>query len=215
MGEKFRKVIMGLVVILLSYLLVANIIHVIVLNNEKEEMFLIKDTSTVKVLKNDYQKLEANLKRLKTIKKTKHLDEKKYQEILEIIEQDYKKIADSSFIDFEFGKVYKNREIYDLAVECDSFGKLSFINVYRIVIESDPNSGFDYDRVVSDYLTIAFNMSNIENKFINNYRYFTLNNKAFGANGTEVASIYSNATKKITNITVLSDYLVKDGGLSE
>lgn len=211
MREVLRKIIAGILVITFSYLLLANILHFVAVREKKPVMGLGESNTTV--MKKDYQILQDNLTKLSTITKTEHLDEENYQKVLSLLKEGEKKISDSDIMKMNIPKKYTDVDVMELIKKDGKISNLNIINAYQLVINHDENSGFDKDEVISECLSTMMNLSTVQNKVLTNYIYHTPDNGILTVVGIELPTIYMNSGKKVTLLRVLSDYLVKDGGL--
>lgn len=214
MGANIRKGLAVLLIMILSYLVIANISHMITIRKTYASS-IGTDNTGVKILKQNYDKLSQNIEILKGMKKTNHLSEEDFQVIVQSLEEGKKAIDNSEFMNLNFNDDYNDVKLIDMIYRSGEIKNLNIIQSYDTVIKNDANCGFERDEVTNTYVRIIVSLGNVQNSLMDNYQYHTKNQGFVTAIGTEVMTIVTNTSDKIKLMTDLSSYLVKDGVVYE
>lgn len=214
MGANIRKILATVLIMVLSYLLIANISHMVTIRKTYSSS-IDKEHTTVKILHKNYEVLSQNIATLKGMTKTNHLSEEDFNTIVKSLEDGKKAIDNSKFMNLDFNKNYNDVTLMDMLYRSGEIKNLNMIQSYDTVIKQDATCGFDRDEITNTYVRIMFSLGNVQNSLMDNYQYHTKDQGFVTAIGTEVMTIITNTSDKIKLMTDLSSYLVKDGVLYE
>lgn len=211
MREQIRKVLRMVMMMVIGYVVLANLFHVITLN--QHEIYDFTNTREMEQLQKEASLLQSNLKKLNTITKTKHLNEEEYADIKGKLVWIDEVLKNTQFLSLSGTKSYTEKELMEWVIETKDLRSLEMTSAYHKVVNRDPETGFDMEQVISSYMDSTLSQSVIDRSLINNYRYhYTVANSMNSS--MRVWSILSSTVRNLELARNLSDYLVKDGDLN-
>lgn len=217
MRKKIQTVILSVMTLLAGYLVVANITHMMALRmgdvvTYQESSY--EDDAFLKRLKVKSEQLNKNVEALKSINKTVHLDETQFKTVKEELIEANEKLQKSPFLTLSGEVKYTHAQIYKMLTEYSDLSIISMMQTYETIIEKDENCGFVKDEVTFKYLNSAYSVTNISEKVLNDYQYYTVTDTIQHALLLESKTIIGALNDKLDLVVELSDYLVKDGGIN-
>lgn len=214
MNTIIRKGLATGLIMMLSYLFIANLLHMYALR-QTHTLSLANDSSMVKVVRRDYETFTNHLTTLKTMKQTKHIPAAEFQGIVTTLEEAKYQFDQMDLMNWNFAKQYRDTDMMTLIEQSGNIRSLGLINAYNTVIQHDPASGFSYDQVTSDYMKIVFTLGVLQNGVIDNYQYRVKSHSFMTSTGADIITLYGNTGDKLKLFTDLATYLVKDGMTNE
>lgn len=218
MRKNIQKILLGMMLILIGYLIVANVNHILALQVGDTVTYQdssYEDDTLLKEIKRNATILNSNVEKLSNLNSTTHLNEKQFSEIKKSLEEANKIVQDSSFLKLQGEVKYTNVELYKMIMEYSELQQMPIISSFNTIIETDETVEFTKDEITTHYLEIIYGLSNVNEKLINDYQYYTVSDTVNHALLVEVKAIQSSELGKIRMLVSLSDYLVKDGGIHE
>lgn len=218
MRKNIQKILLGMMLILIGYLIVANVNHILALQVGDTVTYQdssYEDDTLLKEIKRNATILNSNVEKLSNLNSTTHLNEKQFSEIKKSLEEANKIVQDSSFLKLQGEVKYTNVELYKMIMEYSELQQMPIISSFNTIIETDETVEFTKDEITMRYLEIIYGLSNVNEKLINDYQYYTVSDTVNHALLVEVKAIQSSELGKIRMLVSLSDYLVKDGGIHE
>lgn len=214
MGETIRKGLATLLIMILSYLVVANLLHMTALR-QTQTISLANDSSMVRMIHRDYETFTNHLTTLKKMKQTNHIPATEFQEIVTTLEEAKHQFDQMDLINWNFAKQYRDTDMMTLIEQSGNIRSLGLINAYNTVIKYDPDCGFSQDQVTADYTKIIFTLGVLQNGVIDNYQYRVKSHSFMTSTGADIITLYGNTGDKLKLFTDLATYLVKDGVTNE
>lgn len=211
MRDKVRKVLRIMMLMVISYVILANLFHVIAIR--QRETYDFTNTREIEQLQKEAALLHNNLEKLNTITKTEHLNEEEYADIkgkLVWIDEVLKK---TQLLSVSGTKKYTDQELMKWLMETKDLRSLEMAGSYHKVTAQDTNSGFDIEQITTSYMDSTLSQSVIHKSLTDNYHYHYRVANSMDGTDVRIWSTLSTTAKNLELARNLSDYLVKDGGL--
>lgn len=211
MGVNIRKGLAIILIMMLSYLVIANLLHMIALR-QTQTISLASDSSIVRVARRDFETLTDHLATLKTMERTNHIPALEFQKIITTLEEAHHQFKQMDLMNWNFSKQYRDIDLMKLIEQSGNIHSLGLISAYDTIIKYDPGCGFDRDQVIADYTTIIFTLGILQNSVIDNYQYRGMPHNFMTAVGADIVALYGNTSDKLKLFNDVATYLIKDGG---
>lgn len=209
MRENLKKIILGIVIVIFSYGLLANFNSIISVN--KNYTYNFDNSVEILGIKESYLLLNSYIENLKKLKDST-LEDDVIQAYIKYLENININMSNFNFMSYTGDIKLKQKDLYKML---DDYGKISYLdilNIYKKIGEKYSSISSEEKKFTQHIYNIILTSNYVYESIIDNYEYSSMNkyNSDFA-----VMTILSLFQEKLNTINYVNSLVIATGTISE
>lgn len=209
MRENLKKIILGIVIVIFSYGLLANFNSIISVN--KTYTYNFDNSVEILGIKESYLLLNSYIENLKKLKDST-LEDDVIQAYIKYLENININMSNFNFMSYTGDIKLKQKDLYKML---DDYGKISYLdilNIYKKIGEKYSSISSEEKKFTQHIYNIVLTSNYVYESIIDNYEYSSMNK--YNSDFT-VMTILSLFQEKLNTINYVNSLVIATGTISE